>query len=130
MSQRTRPRRYSREFKENAARRMVAGDSPTVLAKQLGVLRKDLYAWKKAYKSGQSLVNRRGPKPVNHADRVEGSALKRARQRIAELERKVGQQTLELDFFAKALRCVDQVEASNKTVRSTNSSERKRRKAN
>lgn len=127
---RRKPKRYSREFKEKAARRMVAGDSPTVLARELGVLRKDLYAWKKTYKSGQSLVSRPGPKPANHADRIEGSALKRARQRIAELERKVGQQALELDFFAKALRCVDQVEASNKTVRSTNSSERKQRKAN
>jgi hypothetical protein len=57
------------------------------------------------------------------------SELERARQRIAELERKVGKQELELDFFGKALRCVEQAEATDQ-LRSANLSKRKQRKAN
>jgi hypothetical protein len=55
--------------------------------------------------------------------------LTQARKRIQELERKVGQQELELDFFAKALRCV---EATGKPTggRFQTSSKRKPRKAN
>ena len=92
------------------------------------MLRKDLYEWKRAYKSGQPLVKRPGPKPQSHVQSV--SELKRARQRMAELERKIGQQALELDFFAKALRCVEEAKASSNAKRSVNSYERRRRKAN
>jgi|SRR5579883_1535030 transposase-like protein len=129
MSQRRKRRKFSAEFKEEAVKRMLKGESPTVLSKELSVLRKDLYEWKKAYRNGKPLENRPGPKAVKQSERG-GSALKRARMRVAELERKVGRQALELDFFAKALRCLDQAATSNDDERSTSSSERKRRKAN
>ncbi len=127
MSQRRRPRKYTQKFKERAVRRMLAGESPSALAVELGALRKDLYRWKETYKSGEPLVKKPGPKPGKKSE--SGSELKRARERIAELERKVGQQALELDFFAKALRYVEQAE-SVPAPRSVSSSERKRRKAN
>jgi transposase-like protein len=128
MSQKRKRRKFSQDFKEKAVRRMVAGERPTVLSKELGVLRKDLYEWKKAYKNGEPLVKKPGPKIGSEAQG--GSELKRARQRVAELERKVGQQALELDFFAKALRCINEAEATTASKRSVSSSERKQRKAN
>jgi hypothetical protein len=39
------------------------------------------------------------------------SELARAKARIAELERKVGKQQMDLDFFREALRLIDAVEA-------------------
>jgi len=55
----------------------------------------------------------------------------RARQRIAELERKVGQQQLEHDFFVEALRRVKAVEAeaARNARRCTRSLDNKHRKA-
>ena len=105
---------------------MVRGESPTAIARELGVLRKDLYQWQETYKKGEPLVRRPGPKPGKPSE----SRLKRSQERIAELERKVGQQALELDFFEKALRCIKEAEAASNVKRSASSSERRRRKAN
>jgi hypothetical protein len=56
-------------------------------------------------------MHRRGGRPRKQAVAVPGleaqagrGELLAARKRIAELERKVGQQELELDFFGEALR--------------------------
>lgn len=114
MSQRNKYRVFSREYKFKIVERMLAGESPTALSKELKILRKLLYEWKDAYQSrGEAGLRTRGrpreaeilgPPPVPETDRAE---LLQARQRIAELERKVGKQQLEIDFFAEALRRVD-----------------------
>ena len=106
MSQR---RKFSERFKKEAVGRMRKGESPSKLSRELKVLRKSLYEWKEAESS---------------------SELEQAQKRIGELERKVGQQELELDFFDKALRCIEQAGESGRSERSTNSSGRKPRKAN
>ena len=105
---------YAMELKLAAVLRVRAGESVKAVAQDLGIRRKRLYVWKDRYAElGEAgLVRRRGGRP-----RKEGSAagngsetmvgrgeLLGARRRIAELERKVGQQELELDFFAEALR--------------------------
>ena len=128
MSKRKKPQKFSPEFKEKAVKRVLSGESPGALSKELGVLRKDLYLWKRRYRNGEPLTSRPGPRPKNRP--ANGTELERAKKRIGELERKVGQQALELDFFAKALRCVESVAEPSNEAQSTSASARKQRKAN
>jgi transposase len=97
-----------------AVRRVRAGESVRAVAEELGIRRKRLYVWKDRYAElGEAgLQRRRGGRPRKEAlTAMDGSEVKlgrgellAARKRIAELERKVGQQELELDFFEEALR--------------------------
>ena len=117
------PSRFSREFKLEALRRMEAGENVSVLARELGVSRKSIYQWRNRYRLGGSKALRsRGrmtkaevsahvEKPA--AEKQPAKAARqtsleeaRARRRIAALERKIGQQQVELDFFQQALRQV------------------------
>ena len=41
------PKRYSKEYQERAVRRMMLGDNVSQLARELGVDRTCLYAWKR-----------------------------------------------------------------------------------
>jgi len=104
---------FSREFKEAAARRVLAGENVQRLAQELGVWRKSLYDWRDRYERGGAdalLAPGRPRKAAADAERVAGVRDRRGEttpaDRIAKLERKVGQQALELDFFARALRHV------------------------
>jgi len=113
---------------------MASGETVIALARELGVLRKCLYAWRDQLRVGGPDAlrpHKRGPKPrgdrVGHADDIERGAgspqtsapepepepaavpaaiapLSEAQRRIAALEQKIGQQTLDLDFFRAALR--------------------------
>src|SRR5580700_6211285 len=104
---------YGTELKLAAVRRVLAGESVSAVAQELGIRRKRLYVWKDRYaESGEGgLAHRRGGRPrkivpddKNGLDTMSGRGeLLAARRRIAELERKVGQQELELDFFGEAL---------------------------
>jgi transposase-like protein len=116
---------FDREFKLTAIRRMMAGENVSALARELRLRRKLLYAWRDQFRRGgpEALRVRGRPRktlappaaveaapaspPMDRAPnrRQEPAAeLVSARQRVAELERKVGQQQLELDFFRRALR--------------------------
>jgi transposase len=105
---------YATELKLAAVRRVLAGESVRAVAEELGIRRKRLYVWKDRYAElGEAgLSRRRGGRPRQEAREAGGNAeaklgrgeLLAARKRIAELERKVGQQELELDFFGEALR--------------------------
>ena len=46
------PRKFSREFKLEAVRRILAGEQVRALSEELTVLRKDLYAWRKLFRAG------------------------------------------------------------------------------
>lgn len=105
---------FGREFKLGIVRRLLAGESASALAREVKVLRKDLYVWRDRFLAGgpQALRGRGRPRRAEATvavspppDTAEGE-LEAARTRIAELERKVGQQQLELDFFRQALRQV------------------------
>ncbi len=52
------------------------------------------------------------------------SELARAKARIAELERKIGKQRMDIDFFREALRLIDALEAKTGATSSTRSSKR------
>jgi transposase len=121
---RTEPSRFSRDFKLEALRRMEAGENVSVLARELGVSRKSIYQWRDRYRLGgrnglrghgrmtkaeraardEALTaEKQAAKAVRQASLEE---LARAQRRIAALERKIGQQQVELDFFQQALRQV------------------------
>ena len=131
---------FSREFKLRVVRRMLAGENVSALAREVRVLRKDLYAWRDRFRSGGPDALR-GPGRPRKAEAVATAAAGKiktsagppasradaAAKRIAELERKVGQQQVELDFFRQALRQVKgarRPNAGSGVTRSTRSSKR------
>jgi len=108
---------FSREFKLSIVRRMLAGENVSGLAREVKLLRKDLYVWRDRFLSGgpEALRGRgRPPQGAGAIARASAAApagaaseeLEGGRARIAELERKIGQQQLDLDFFRQALRQV------------------------
>jgi transposase-like protein len=109
MSQTSKARVISREFKLSAVRRMLAGENVSALSRELGVLRKDHYVWRERFRAGGPETLRRPGRPRNTVpapsqpppdpppDRV-AIELAAARRRIAELEGKIGRLHLELDF--------------------------------
>ena len=139
-------RTFSREFKLAALRRMLAGENVSALARELGIRRKYLYQWRERFRLGGSIALRSRGRPtkaeVLAMQAPEGAAepaaagpvglpeageLSQSRRRIAELERKIGQQQVALDFFRRALRQVRETQprsgASGGTA-STRSSKR------
>lgn len=122
MAERRKRRSFTSDFKRAALKRMTETDNIHALAAELGIERKLLYCWRDAYKQGGEPGLRRA-RPPRAMDRVE-AALRRAealqapaaptessppaadQRRIAELERKIGEQQVALDFFRAALRHV------------------------
>jgi len=94
-------RKYSDEFRREALARMKACDNIAALARELGVRRKWLYKWRDLAQSGRVTVVGRPPKPKPTAEEKD-------RKRIAELERLVARQALEIDFFKGALQRVEE----------------------
>src|SRR5216683_1956152 len=94
---------------------MLAGENVSALARELQVGRKDLHVWRDRFRAGGAAALRgrgRPPKvvaPAAVASWAVPDDLATAQRRIAELERKIGQQQLELDFFQRALRQVREV---------------------
>jgi transposase len=110
-------RTFSTAFKLDVIARLEAGAAKAALAAELGIRRKLLYQWHDGWKaSGVDGLNRkRGPKPgsrrrrpPDQPPRGEASDMAQARARIAELERIIGRQQVDLDFFRQALRVLDE----------------------
>jgi transposase len=109
---------FSRAFKVGIVNRMLAGEKVHALARELRFSSKDLYIWRDRFLSGGPEALRGPGRPRNsQRSALSGSGgpssppgasgdLEKAHRRIAELERKVGQQQVELDFFRQALRQV------------------------
>jgi transposase len=107
------PRVFSGEFKIEAVRRILAGEPVRALSQELQVRRKSLYEWCALVRGGGALRPIGRPRWTGVAERRRaglGPELE-APERIAALERKIGQQQVELDFFRQALR---QVEATRR----------------
>ena len=100
------------DVKRTAVSRVAAGEAVSAVAAALGVDRRRVYEWQEVARRG-GLEALRGPgrprrsrldgPPLRSALLNEGAA---ARRRIAELERKIGEQQADLDFFRQALRHV------------------------
>ena len=118
---------FSWEFKEGVARRMLKGESVSALHHELQIKRSVLYRWRDAYrKEGVAGLQRVGGRPpgVPNPPRPAGEPGAAAALRIAELERKIGQQALDLDFFRKAFKRVKESRRNNAGPGATASTER------
>ena len=89
-------RKFSKEFKEAAVRRMDSGQSVAEVARALEVHPSDLQRWRRELRE--------------HGERAfSGVGKKRAEESlVAELERKVGQQAMEIGFLKRALQHVEE----------------------
>jgi transposase len=135
---------FSSTFKEQTVRRLESGEALAAVSKELGIARKLLYEWRWAWRrhGAAGLNRRRGPKPglrrnvttgdppgaalASSAPAAEGPSasvaeLARAKARIEELERMVGRQQLDLDFFRKALRLADALQGQTPALGENNS---------
>ena len=107
-------RSFTQAFKESVVARMASAESIRGLAAELNVDSRILYHWRDRFQTGGVEALRRvgrparidtakieaSPSPIDITDPGE------AQRRIGELERKIGQQQLDLDFFRTALRQV------------------------
>src|SRR5258708_7119492 len=90
---------FRRETKLAAVGRMLAGENVSALARELKLRRKLLYAWRDNFRSGGPEALRTRGRPRKSASIASAAAappavdeLTTAKRRIAELERKIGQQ--------------------------------------
>jgi transposase len=89
-------RQFTREFKLAAVRRLEEGVSLGEVARALEVNANVLHRWRREF--------RKGP-----GNAFPGAGKRRwSEGRIAELERKIGQQTLEIDFLKGCLQRIEE----------------------
>jgi transposase len=122
--------RYPTAYKVKAIKRVERGEGVLPVARELGISRKLLHDWIKAWKAhGPEGLNRKpGPKPgprrlkpvPTYDDKR--SALTLAKARIVELERLVGRQQMDIDFFRKALRALGRPVVQGKNVSASSKS--------
>jgi transposase-like protein len=109
-------RKFTKEFKLAAVRRLETGASIAEVARACEVNANVLHRWRREFRDG---VDRAFP----------GLGKKKAEEnRVAELERKIGQQTLEIDFLKRVLQRVEEarmLQALQGTAPSTSRSTRK-----
>lgn len=119
---------FSWEFKEQVVRRILKGESVSALHHELQIKRSVLYRWLHAHrKEGVAGLQRaKGrppgvPKPPRPAAAEPGAA---AARRIVELERKIAQQALDLDFFRRAFKRVKELRQKDAAPGATASTEK------
>jgi transposase len=103
-------RRFTREFKLAAIQRLEQGISIAEVARALEVNPNLLHRWRREFRQGP------GNAFPGHGQR------RWSEGRIAELERKIGQQTLEMDFLKGCLQRIEEqrmLQASNGNPQST-----------
>jgi transposase len=109
-------RKFTKEFKLTAIRRLQSGQSTAEVARALEVHPSELHRWRRELEERQEQA-------------FSGVGRKRAEEsRVADLERKVGQQALEIDFLRRALQHVEEqrlLRALDHGARSINTSRRK-----
>lgn len=109
-------RYFSEAVKRAAVSRVAGGEAVSTVARAIGVDRRRLYEWCGKHQEGGPAALRRAGRPGKEeaasararswqAAQDEPSA---ARRQIAELERKIGQQQVDLDFFRRALRHIEE----------------------
>ena len=109
-------RKFTKEFKQTAVRRLESGQSAAEVARALEVHPSDLQRWRRELRE--------------HGERAfSGIEHKRAEEsRVPELERKIGQQAMEIDFLKRALQHVEEqrlLRALNNGAPSTSRSRKK-----
>ncbi|HET9412982.1 MAG TPA: transposase [Pseudolabrys sp.] len=119
-------RRFSREFKVAAVRRVMEGEQVGVVARDLGISFRALWGWKKrVVEKGEEYLHELGrPKQWQRARPAEPPDDGAQKRRMAELERVVGRQQMEIRFLAKALRQVEERRQQKKNAGGVASSKR------
>jgi transposase-like protein len=102
---------FSADFRVQVAQRIEQGESVSKLHHEFGIKRSVLYRWRDAYRKegGAGLARAKGRPPGTPDPAMPkpgASAEEALRQQIAALERKVGQQAVQLDFFKRAFKRV------------------------
>jgi transposase len=121
-------RQFPTAFKLKAIKRAEEGEGVLPLARKLGISRKLLHDWIKAWKAHgpEGLNRKRGPKPgprrLKPLPAEKRSALAEANARIGELERLVGRQQLDIDFFRRALRALERPAVQGKPASASSKS--------
>jgi len=109
-------RKFTQEFKQTAVNRLNSGQSSAEVARALEVHPSDLHRWRRELQEhGERAFNGPGKKRVEET-------------KVAELERKVGQQAMEIDFLKRALQHVEEqrlLRALNNGASSTSRSKKK-----
>src|SRR5262249_11601875 len=109
-------RKFTKEFKQTAVNRLNSGQSAAEVARALEVHPSDLHRWRRElHKHGERAFTGAGKKRADET-------------KVAELERKVGQQAMEIDFLKRALQHVEEqrlLRVMNNGAPSTNRSKKK-----
>jgi len=90
-------RSYTRDFKVKIVKQIEAGDTVASLARRHQLHPNVIYDWVKQYRQNPDKAFRRRKSEANPEA-----------ERIAELERKIGQLTMENDFLKKLMQRLDQ----------------------
>jgi transposase-like protein len=109
-------RKFTKEFKLAAVRRLETGALVAEVARACEVNPNVLHRWRREFREGVE-----GAFPGNGKSKAE-------EDRIAELERKVGRQALEIDFLKRILQRVEEarmLQAMKATAPSTSRSTKK-----
>jgi len=88
-------RKFTKEFREEAVRRLELGASVAEVARACEVNPNVLYRWRRELRDY-------GVKAFS------GNGQRRGEEQVAELELKVGRQTLEIDFLRRCLQHVEE----------------------
>jgi len=90
-------RTFTREFKLAAVKRLQAGHPVGRVARELEVNPNQLHAWKRDYEQRPNSA-------------FSGEGRRRGEETaVAELERKIGQQAMEIDFLKNCLRRIEEL---------------------
>lgn len=103
-------RQYTIDFKVEVVTRMLKGENIKALSRLVAVPRSVMYEWLSRYRD-RCMAELRGPgrPPVATVIEMEETPAEVTAKRIVELERKVGQQALEVDFLRKAFKRVKEL---------------------
>jgi len=93
---------FTAEFRQRALEQMKTSPSVKALAKELGVDRQLLYVWK------QLAEGRSKGSEASASEDARDLRIQELEKTVGELKGVIGQKTLELDFFAGALRRVEE----------------------
>ena len=106
-------RRHSAEFKIEIAERMLAGENVAALSEQHSLPRSMMYRWRDAYgKEGAAGLQRpvgRPPGGLARTPRRGESTEEKLRRRNAQLERMLGQKTVEVEFLRAVFKRVSEL---------------------
>jgi len=111
-----------------AVERMGRGENVTKLARELGVSRWAIYRWRIIYVQQGPAALALAPSGPGLGSRARAQAqltpLAEAQTRAAELERKVGQQAVQIDFLKRAFKRVKESRQNNIATGAKASTER------